>query len=90
LFIVADKSRITQVISNVLDNAIKFSKPNVNHENGVGIIIINTEKVDDQTIVTITDAGTGIEPEILPRLKVLSGNRIGLIHLQKYCTSPWW
>jgi signal transduction histidine kinase len=84
LFIVADKSRITQVISNVLDNAIKFSKPNVNHENGVGIIIINTEKVDDQTIVTITDAGTGIEPEILPRLfdkfasKSFQGTGLGL------------
>ncbi|HEY7080427.1 MAG TPA: HAMP domain-containing sensor histidine kinase [Nitrososphaeraceae archaeon] len=84
ILIDADKSRITQVISNILDNAVKFSKPNVNQENGVGIININTEKVDDQTIVTITDAGTGIDPEIMPRLfdkfasKSFQGTGLGL------------
>jgi signal transduction histidine kinase len=84
ILIDADKSRITQVISNILDNAVKFSKPNVNQENGVGIININTEKVDDQTIVSITDAGTGIDPEIMPRLfdkfasKSFQGTGLGL------------
>jgi signal transduction histidine kinase len=84
IFIDADKSRITQVISNILDNAVKFSKPYVNQENGVGLININTEKVDDQTIVTITDAGTGIDPEIMPRLfdkfasKSFQGTGLGL------------
>jgi nitrogen-specific signal transduction histidine kinase len=84
IFIDADKSRITQVISNILDNAIKFSKANVNKERGVGIININTEKIDGQAIVTITDTGTGIDPEIMPRIfdkfasKSFQGTGLGL------------
>ena len=84
ILIDADKSRITQVIYNILDNAVKFSKPKVNKEGGVGVININTENVDDQAIVTITDAGTGIDPEIIPRLfdkfasKSFQGTGLGL------------
>ncbi|HZA06796.1 MAG TPA: ATP-binding protein [Nitrososphaeraceae archaeon] len=84
IFIHADKSRIAQVISNILDNAVKFSKANVNKESGVGIIKINTEKVDDRAIVTITDTGTGLDPEIMPRLfdkfasKSFQGTGLGL------------
>jgi signal transduction histidine kinase len=84
IFIHADKSRITQVISNILDNAIKFSKANVNKESEVGTININAEKVDDQAIVTITDTGTGLDPEIMPRLfdkfasKSFQGTGLGL------------
>ncbi len=84
ILIDADKSRITQVISNILDNAVKFSKPNVNKASAVGIINIKIDKADDQTIVTITDAGTGIDPEIIPRLfdkfasKSFQGTGLGL------------
>jgi signal transduction histidine kinase len=84
IFIHADKSRITQVISNILDNAIKFSKANVNKESEVGTININAEKVDDQAIITITDTGTGLDPEIMPRLfdkfasKSFQGTGLGL------------
>jgi signal transduction histidine kinase len=80
----ADKSRITQVISNILDNAIKFSKANVNKESEVVIININAEKVDDQAIITVTDTGTGLDPEIMPRLftkfasKSFQGTGLGL------------
>jgi signal transduction histidine kinase len=84
IFIEADKSRITQVISNILDNAVKFSKANVNKGMGVGIININTEKVDDQAIVSIKNTGTGVDPEIMPRLfekfacKSYQGTGLGL------------
>ena len=83
-FIDADKSRITQVISNILDNAIKFSKANINKERGVGIININTKKIDGQAIVSIADTGTGIDPEIMPRIfdkfasKSFQGTGLGL------------
>src|ERR687886_282328 len=70
IFIEADKARITQVISNLLSNAIKFTEVKVNEGNGIrGIININAEKVDDGlVIISIKDNGTGIDPEILPKL----------------------
>jgi two-component system, OmpR family, sensor histidine kinase VicK len=84
IFIEADKSRITQVISNILDNAIKFSKANLNKGMGVGVININAEKVDDQAIVGINDSGMGVDPDIMPRLfekfasKSFQGTGLGL------------
>ena len=84
IFLEADKSRITQVISNILDNAIKFSKASVNKGEEVRIININTEKADGQVIVNIKDAGTGIDSEIMPRLfqkfasKSFQGTGLGL------------
>jgi two-component system, OmpR family, sensor histidine kinase VicK len=84
IFIDADKSRITQVISNILDNAIKFSKANVNKEGEAGIININTKKIDGQAIVSIADTGIGIDPEIMPRIfdkfasKSFQGTGLGL------------
>jgi signal transduction histidine kinase len=84
IFIEADKSRITQVISNILDNAVKFSRANFK-EDGVGIIYINTEKLDgSQAIVSIKDTGIGVDPEIMPRLfekfasKSFQGTGLGL------------
>src|ERR687885_755744 len=86
IFIEADKARITQVISNLLSNAIKFTEVKVNEGNGIrGIININAEKVDDVlAIISIKDNGTGIDPEILPKLfekfssKSYQGTGLGL------------
>jgi two-component system sensor histidine kinase VicK len=61
IFVKADKDRITQVISNLLRNAINFTKE--------GTITITKKKKDaGSAIITIEDTGTGIDPEILPRL----------------------
>jgi signal transduction histidine kinase len=76
IFIEADKGRINQVISNLLSNAIKFTK--------AGSIHVATEKKDTEVVVSIKDSGTGIDPEILPRLftkfatKSTSGTGLGL------------
>jgi signal transduction histidine kinase len=78
IFIEADRSRLIQVISNLLSNAIKFTK-----EEG-GTITITTENIDSEVIVRIKDTGTGIDPEILPRLfskftsKSFEGTGLGL------------
>ncbi len=56
----ADKGRITQVISNLLRNAIKFTSE--------GVISINAFRKDHHVIVSVKDTGLGIDPEILPRL----------------------
>jgi two-component system sensor histidine kinase VicK len=58
--IYADKDRILQVFSNLLSNALKFTKE--------GRIAITTEKEDNQVIVKIKDSGSGIDPGIFPRL----------------------
>ena len=62
--VIADKQRITQVISNLLDNAVEFTKQ--------GIITIRTEEKKDnnnkEVIVSIKDTGTGITRKVLPRL----------------------
>ena len=60
IFVEADKSRLTQVISNLLHNAIKFTLK--------GYITISTEKTDSDAIVRVKDTGSGIDPEIYPRL----------------------
>jgi signal transduction histidine kinase len=71
IFIEADKARITQVISNILNNAIKFTEAKVNEggeEEGLEIVNISAEMHDNMAIVSIKDTGTGIDPEIFPRL----------------------
>jgi two-component system, OmpR family, sensor histidine kinase VicK len=60
IFVEADRGRLIQVISNLLDNAIKFTKE--------GTISIITEEKDSKVIVSVKDTGSGIDPEILPRL----------------------
>jgi signal transduction histidine kinase len=74
------------VIYNILDNAVKFTKAKLNDGAGRGVEIINisAQKVDGQTVVNIMDTGTGIDPEIMPRLfekfvtKSLTGTGLGL------------
>ncbi len=73
IFIEADKTRITQVISNLINNAVKFTEAKLNQgevTKGGGIININAEKFDygNQAIFSIKDTGTGIDPDIMPRL----------------------
>jgi signal transduction histidine kinase len=78
IFLEADRVRMTQVISNLLHNSIKFTKE------GGGSISINTEEKDNLILVSIKDTGTGIDPEILPRLfskfvtKSYQGTGLGL------------
>ena len=78
----ADKNRISQVVSNLMSNALKFSS-------GGTISVQSSLKSNDknnnnEVIVSIKDNGQGIDPEILPRLfskfatKSYSGTGLGL------------
>ncbi len=58
----ADKARITQVIANLLRNAINFT------EGGGGLISITADTNNQQVIISIRDTGSGISPEIYPKL----------------------
>ena len=62
-FVNADKVRICEVISNLLGNAIKFTT-----KEGGRNITIKAEKKDSQAVVSIKDTGSGIDPEIKPKL----------------------
>jgi signal transduction histidine kinase len=76
IYVEADRGRLIQVISNLLGNSIKFTKE--------GTICIITEDKDNQVVVSVKDTGTGIHPEILPRLfskfvtKSFQGTGLGL------------
>jgi two-component system sensor histidine kinase VicK len=88
ILIEADKTRISQVIFNLLNNAIKFTQKE--RSEGANIISVtleedknNDDKSKDVT-VSIKDIGIGIAPEIMPRLftkfatKSYQGTGLGL------------
>ena len=64
LEVTLDKVRITQVICNILDNALSFS-----HEGKIKVVL-NKEKRNRQNflLVRVKDTGPGIDPEILSKL----------------------
>ncbi len=75
LVVEADKGRLTQVISNLIDNALKFTK-----EGSISINAVKrggrrnkdgkskSDSQEEEVVVSIKDTGTGIDSEILPRL----------------------
>jgi signal transduction histidine kinase len=78
IFVYADKEKITQVMTNLLTNAIKFTNQ--------GTILVSTQKASDGTtlLLEVKDTGSGIDEEILPKLfekfvtKSEKGTGIGL------------
>jgi signal transduction histidine kinase len=83
LHVHADRNRIAQVISNLLNNALKFTSE--------GYVMITAEKkqdknsnTDDVAIISVCDSGSGVDSEIMPRLftkfssKSFSGTGLGL------------
>ncbi len=59
--IAADPARISQVISNLLNNAIKFTPEK-------GKIEIEANNLEKEVVVKITDTGVGISPKNLEKL----------------------
>ena len=72
----ADRTKLFEVLSNLLKNAIKFTSK--------GTVKIVLEKSDTEAIVTVQDTGNGIDPEIMPKMferftsKSDSGTGLGL------------
>lgn len=62
LIVEADRDRIMQIVFNLVDNAVKFTRSNG------GEVFIQHEKSVGQAVVTVQDTGPGIDPEIEPRL----------------------
>jgi signal transduction histidine kinase len=83
IIIEADKNRLNQVISNLINNAIKFIDKKVE---GIISISSNLRKIDgfESVVVVIQDNGIGIDKEIMPKLftkfasKSFQGTGLGL------------
>jgi two-component system sensor histidine kinase VicK len=79
IIVQADKSRLNQVISNLISNSIKFT-----NKGGTIFITTKREKDNKAIIISIKDTGIGIDPEIMPRLftrfasKSFQGTGLGL------------
>ena len=60
-YVMADESRLQQVVWNLLTNAIKFTPTN-------GRIDVYSHVVDGAYEIAVTDTGRGISPEFLPQI----------------------
>jgi signal transduction histidine kinase len=64
IFVYADKGRITRIIYNLLDNAIKFTLDGI-----VSVFVMkDNHNNNGEVILSVKDTGTGIHPAILPNL----------------------
>ncbi len=59
--VLADRERIVQVLSNLLDNALKFSEPG-------GTIVVSAAGDAEQVTFAVADQGPGIPSDELPHL----------------------
>ncbi|MEN3278827.1 MAG: hypothetical protein V7631_4617, partial [Massilia sp.] len=57
--VLGDRTRLVQVLSNILNNAAKYTPPG-------GQIVLRVSAMNDRVVVTVTDNGIGIEPDVLP------------------------
>ena len=90
LLVEADRRRLTQVVSNLLNNAIKFTQ-----EGTVSVTISIIKRKEDtdrdskvkaaeEVLIAVKDTGIGIDPELMPRLftkfatKSYQGTGLGL------------
>ncbi|HEV8334923.1 MAG TPA: ATP-binding protein [Candidatus Polarisedimenticolia bacterium] len=60
LWVVGDPTRLAQVMSNLLDNAGKFTPAG-------GRVTVKLA-AGDEAVLTVCDTGIGIEPDVLPRI----------------------
>ncbi|SNS52761.1 PAS domain S-box-containing protein [Noviherbaspirillum humi] len=61
LHIDADLVRMAQVLSNLLDNAAKYTPDG-------GRIVVGVDSRGDEVLISVTDNGIGIDADLLPRI----------------------
>lgn len=90
LYIFADEYTIGQIISNLVDNAIKYTDKG-------SVTIALSKNSEGEVIVEVKDTGIGISKEYIPNLfapfsqeeqgytRKYEGNGLGLALVKKYC-----
>jgi signal transduction histidine kinase len=58
-----DPTRLEQIATNLIDNALKYTPPG-----GVIDISVGHDEARDQVLLTVRDTGVGIAPELLPHV----------------------
>ena len=61
LFVDGDRVRLAQILTNLLNNAAKYSPP----ESDLGVRV---ERAGKEALVRVKDSGIGIEPALLPHI----------------------
>ncbi|RZJ85280.1 MAG: response regulator [Massilia sp.] len=59
LHVSGDRTRLVQVVSNILNNAAKYTPSG-------GTITLRVRCEDDEAVIAVADNGQGIEPQVLP------------------------
>jgi PAS domain S-box-containing protein len=61
LAVKGDPTRLSQVISNLLTNAAKYTPPS-------GRIVVSAARDNDEVVIRVRDSGIGLTPEVLPHI----------------------
>lgn len=56
-----DRIRLEQVITNLIDNALKFTPPG-------GTVTVRVAQHEERSIVAVDDSGVGIAPDLMPNI----------------------
>jgi signal transduction histidine kinase len=59
VWVMADPERLELILSNLLDNAAKYSEPG-------GRVTVSVEASSGEVVLRVRDTGVGIAPEVLP------------------------
>jgi PAS domain S-box-containing protein len=61
IYIDGDRTRLIQIIANLVDNAAKYTDP-------AGRIVVSADREGDAVVIRVRDNGIGIPPELLPKI----------------------